>query len=537
MGLKENTKNIREKASISRVTDGRVTLGRALLIVILFLLQLIWFILFLTKLSHYSAAAKTVLRIISLIMVLFVVNRNETPSYRISWLIIILAFPIFGGLFYLLFGHKRPVKNLAQQLNAVEEHHEDTMNLIPNTQKFLSDQDERLGSLSKYINNQGNMPLYPGGKADYYPVGEDMLADYFEDLRQAKEFIFLEYYIIKPGKFSDQVFEILADKVREGVEVRVIYDDFGSLMDLSADFVDHLEGLGIQAIKFNPFTPFFTLTANTRDHRKMTIIDGDIAYTGGLNLADEYVNYIERFGYWKDNVVRFEGGSVWNYTVLFLNMWNGCCPQDKNYNQYKPYDALTQEKDYLEDLQGQTPPCGYIQPYGDTPLDSEPLGESVYRDIVNNAVDYVYIYTPYLVISYEMQTTIELAAKRGVDVRIIVPGIPDKKFVYRLTQTYYYNLLQSGVRVFEFTPGFIHAKTFVSDDRIANVGSINLDYRSLYLNFENSVMFYYHPVIEDVLADFKNTLVQSKEITLDQVKETYWSKLTSGLLRVLAPLL
>ena len=368
---------------------------------------------------------------------------------------------------------------------------------------------------------------------DYYAAGELALEPLLEALRSAERYILLEFFIMNPGLFMDQVFEVLAQKADQGVEVRVIYDDFGCLTTLPSDFVAQMEAIGIKCLQFNPFTPVISLAVNNRDHRKIVVVDGKVGFTGGMNLADEYINEIERFGYWKDNLIRLEGPGVWSLATLFLDMWNAIYPKkDINYETFKD-DTLAERALTLAD-----PSQGFVQVYGDTPLDNEPLGENVYRDMLNIAQDYVYIYTPYLVISYELQTAMTLAARRGVDVRLMTPGIPDKKMVYQATRSYYNVLARAGVRIYEYTPGFMHAKQCVADDEIATCGTINLDFRSLYHHFENGVLFYRYHAVLDIKQCFLDTFPQCREVTERYLHgRTLFQRAEHCLLRLISPLL
>jgi len=335
----------------------------------------------------------------------------------------------------------------------------------------------------------------------------------------------MEYFIIKPGRMWDSIVDILERKAAQGVDVRLIYDDVGCL---SARFDRTLKKKGIAAIAFNPFIPIYSTIMNNRDHRKILVVDGNLAFTGGINLADEYINQEERFGHWKDSFVRLKGAGVWSMTLMFLQMWNALKPTDNSFTQFRPTEAFAND--------------GFVQPYCDSPLDYEYLGEGVYLNMINNARRYVYIMTPYLILDAEMNTALQLAAKRGVDVRILTPGIPDKKTVWHLTRAHYPELLEAGVRVFEYTPGFLHSKNVVCDDEVAVVGTINLDYRSLYLHFENACLFIGGQIVTDIRKDCDATFKVSKEITIKHINK---SRRSSGLLhsiyyailRLFAPLL
>ena len=347
-------------------------------------------------------------------------------------------------------------------------------------------------------------------------------------LESAEHFIFLEYFIIEEGHMFHQIEDILEKKVKEGVEVRLIYDDVGCIGTLPPRYYKQLQKKGIKCAAFNPFRPLLSVIMNNRDHRKIFVVDGAVGFTGGINLADEYINEVKRFGYWKDTGVRIEGEAVWSLTSMFLSMWNYIVHSTEDYSRFMP--AQHQKAPFEND--------GFVQPYGDSPLDHESVGENIYLNIINRAKNYVYIFTPYLIIDHEMLTALCNAAKDGVDVRIVTPGIPDKKMIFLLTQSYYAPLIQSGVKIYQYTPGFIHAKCFVCDDEIATVGSVNLDFRSLYLHFECGVFFYRSAVVAQVKEDCLNTFVCSEQMTAEFCRNRPVPvRLLQSVLRLLAPLL
>ena len=326
----------------------------------------------------------------------------------------------------------------------------------------------------------------------------------------------------------EKVLAVLERKVREGVKVRLIYDDVGSIKTIPPHFKKRLSDMGISCAVFNPFRPILSIILNNRDHRKILVVDGQVGFTGGINIADEYINEKVRFGYWKDTGIEIKGEAVWSLTTMFLEMWNYINQTKEDYYQYLPdiYNKKINPKD------------GYVQPYGDTPLDHENVGENVYLNMINRAKKYVYIYTPYLIVDNEMTVALENAAKCGVDVRIVTPGIPDKKLIFLLTQSYYEQLILNGVKIYQYTPGFLHGKCFVCDDKIATVGTINLDYRSLYLHFECGVFMYRSQAVMELKQDVLDTIAGSKQITLDFCRNrNIFSKLLQSILRLFAPLL
>ena len=345
------------------------------------------------------------------------------------------------------------------------------------------------------------------------------------DLEKAEKSIFLECFIVSQGKMWQGVEDILRRKAAQGVDVRLIYDDFGSLLGLPKDFVVRMERAHIRCIPFNPVVPLLSLVMNHRDHRKIVVVDGKVAYTGGINLADEYINEITRFGYWKDAGLRIEGAAVWNFTVMFLDFWNAFRPYEQDYSAFRPQLAVLPASD------------GVVQPYADSPLDEEPVAETVYLDILAQAQQYVYFYTPYLAIGEEMLDALRNAAKRGVDVRLVLPGIPDKKLVFRLSRSYYLPLLRAGVRIYEYTPGFLHAKCCVSDDRAAVVGSINMDYRSMFLHFECGVLLLQNSQVLALRDDVRRTLPQCREVQCADCRTGLAGTALDSVLRLLSPLM
>ena len=349
-----------------------------------------------------------------------------------------------------------------------------------------------------------------------------------EELKKAKHYIFIEYFIIEEGFMWDSVLDILIKKVREGVDVRVIYDDFGCICKLPHHYDEKLRELGIKCVVFNPVTPVVTVRHNTRDHRKILVIDGHTGFTGGINLADEYINRVERFGHWKDASIMLKGDAVWSLTVMFLQTWNFYNNFIEDYDNYRP------EKFKVEEIESD----GYVQPYGDSPLDNERLGEFTYLNMINRAKDYIYINTPYFIVDNEITTALELAAKSGVDVRIVTPCVPDKWYVHILTRSYYEQLISVGVKIYEYTPGFIHSKTFVCDDELGVVGTINLDFRSLYFHFECGIWLYKTKSVMEIKEDFLKTLDVCHEVTLEECRNVKWYiRIIRSFLRVFAPLM
>lgn len=501
---------------------------RFVVVCLIIIVQLVWGISMLTRLTEYSSVLNMILTILSLFAVLYIINKDDNPAYKLAWIIPILSFPLFGGILYLMFGDKRPSKRMriqmdkaATKISAFSISEDDLLDKI-------KEEDTIAYGQMKYINDCAHYPAYRNTKSFYYKSGEECYPVLLEELRKAEYFIFMEYFIVEEAYMWDGILEILKQKAAEGVEVRFMYDDMGSVFSLPYQYYKKLEEYGIKSVAFNPVIPFFSLVMNHRDHRKITVIDGNVGFMGGWNLADEYINIKERFGYWKDTAVMLKGDAVWNLTSMFLVTWNSVkMDREEDIRRYIP--QLVPEEEVKAE--------GYVQPYGDSPLDRENVAESVFLNMINAAQDYIYMSTPYLVIDNEMMTALVLAAKRGVDVRIITPGIPDKKYVFMLTQSYYPQLVRGGVKIYQFDPGFIHAKSFVCDDKFAIVGTINLDYRSLYLHFECGTFFYRTPVVASVKEDLLQTMEVSTQQTYAMTQKNIVKRLAQAVLRVLAPLL
>ena len=500
-------------------------LGRMPVTLFLITVQILWLIAFGIWLSRYAAWINTAFTLAGFAIVAYLILKDENQSYKLTWIIVVAFLPLFGGAMYLLFGNKRPSRRMRKRLEAVDAAHRHLME--EQSPGILSQIDGRLAGTSAYLLRRGPFPAYPNTKVDYFAVGEQMFARLLPDLESAKSYIFMEYFILADGSVWEEIAQILCRKAREGVDVRIIYDDMGSVSVLPRSLHTQMVRAGVRVMAFNPFLPLVSLVMNHRDHRKITVIDGRVAYTGGINIADEYANRYDRFGHWKDTGLRLEGGAVRSFTVMFLNMWNAYRKTDAEYTPYfLPESQMTAEKG-----------DGIVQPYCDSPLDEENLAENVYLDILAQAQRYVYIFTPYLIIDSEMQAALTLAAKRGVDVRIVTPGVPDKKMVFRLTRSYYAPLMRAGVRIYEYAPGFLHAKSFVCDDSIAAVGTVNMDYRSLFLHFECGVLLMEHSVIADIKQDALRTMAVSREIRQKDSKKYSRSSLIDLLLRLLSPML
>lgn len=498
--------------------------SRTVVTALLIVIQVAWLAALLLRLGNSLPAIQTVLRILSLVAILFVIKSDMNPSYKIGWILLIAVLPILGGLMYVIFGNKRPTKYMREMLRAQLEK---SAEYLGTQESITGELDGGAAGLFKYLEGSAGYPTAKNTTVRYYRVGEEMYADLLPELEKAEKFIFLEYFIIRPGEMWDGVLEILKRKAAAGVDVRIIYDDMGCIDILPANYNATLEGWGIRTMAFNRFVPAVSLVMNNRDHRKITVIDGKVGFTGGINISDEYINVKERFGHWKDTGLMLKGPGVFNLTLMFLEMWNAFNKDGDGYAEFIP-DSF-EECGSADD--------GYVLSFSDSPLDNESVGESVYTDMLYQAKDYIYITTPYLAIDSELQTALCMAAKRGVDVRMITPGIPDKKLVYRLTRSYYPTLLRAGVKIYEYTPGFIHAKSFVCDDKLCVVGTINMDYRSLYLHFECGTLMYNNPEIKQVKKDDLDTMEKCRKVELADMKTNFLGELFDSFLRSVAPLL
>ncbi len=459
-------------------------------------------------------------------MVLYLINSRIDPSVKLTWMIVIMLMPVFGVLLYWYTQSNIGHRALKARLNRLIT---GTMDSIPQEKEVmeaLRKEDAGVANLAHYIHRSGCYPVYDHTAVTYFPLGEAKWEEMLRQLEQARHFIFLEYFIVDEGLMWGKVLEILARKAKEGVEVRVLYDGTCELALLPANYPKRLKALGIRCKMFAPVTPFISTHYNYRDHRKILVIDGHTAFNGGVNLADEYINHKVKFGHWKDTAVMVKGEAVKSYTLMFLQMWN-VDEKKADFASYLTYDTLAPAET-----------SGYVIPYGDCPLDDDKVGERVYMDILNRAKRYVHIMTPYLILDGEMEAALKFAAERGVEVELILPGIPDKRIPYALAKTHYASLLASGVRIYEYTPGFVHAKVFVSDDREAVVGTINLDYRSLYHHFECATYLYQVDCIPQIEADFVATREVCRQVTPETVKKEKKSvKCIGFLMKTIAPLL
>ena len=464
--------------------------------------------------------------ILSWIVVLRLINKVDKPSTRLGWIIVILVAPVFGLPSYLFFGEGRPAKRLKKKLQRAQEENAVEMQKAYGETPKIEPQN-RKESICQFLQNVAASPAYFDGSVEYYPSGEKLFSAMKEALATAEKYVLVEYFIIGYGKMWKALLQLLLEKAALGVQIRIIYDDFGCMMTLPPKYDRYLEGLheNIRCVTFNNVAPVFAVRMNNRDHRKILVVDGKVAFTGGVNVADEYIGEVRRFGFWKDTGLKITGNAVRSFINEFFDIWNAIYPQKESLNAYLP-------PAFLENTEKQVEQKTLIQPYADSPLDDIAVGEVVYGDILNSAEKYVYIFTPYLILDDSMRSALCLAAARGVDVRIVTPAIPDKKTIYRLTRANYPILMKAGVKIYEYTPGFIHAKSMLCDDACAVVGTINLDYRSLYLHFENAVYFQDERAVADLKRDCEETFAVSKLCTAENTKRGVFGRMIDSLLRI-----
>lgn len=511
----------------------RAIFGRTFMVIASVLLQVVVLFALLTMFTDYFFAYYVAITVFSFILIVHIANDDMNPAYKLAWAVPVALLPVFGA-FLFLFTHIQPTTRMVgEKTRAMIKQTMPYMVQSKEVTDSLSEDDRDVYGLTNYMNNYGGgFSLYKNTDAEYFPLGENKFERMCQDLENAKDYIFLEYFIVGWGVMLVKIVEILQRKAAEGVEIRFLYDGMCTLTTIPPDFPKYLRKHGIKCQVYAPIRPALSTSQNHRDHRKILVIDGKIAYTGGVNLADEYINQKVRFGHWKDTAVRIEGDGVISFTMMFLQMWNAAQNDDiKNGVPEEKYGRYIIENKTVKN-------DGYVMGYGDSPYDNENVGEIVYQNIINNAVNYIHIMTPYLIFDNETFKCLEYAAKRGVDIKIICPHITDKPTAYMIARTYYEKLIKVGVKIYEYTPGIVHAKVFTSDDKKAVVGTINMDFRSLYLNFECAAFFYKHPVVADVEKDYQNTLEKCQEITLEDCKKYSRFKLLIGkILWIFAPLM
>ena len=533
----------------------RIAFSRTAIIVVALLLQLFVFFASFYWLKDYSTVFYAAFVLLGAVTVVHILNEENNASFKIAWIIPVLVIPVFGTVLYIYINLQPGTKRIHKKLTKIEDEIRPYLAQNEETVQELQEQSAGEKGIADYLYHADNYPVYAGCKMKYYPIGEAKFADMIEQLKRAEHFIFMEYFIVAKSYMWNTILEILKEKAAQGVEVRMMYDGMCSLALLPYGYYKDLEKMGIQSIPFSQIRPVLSTYQNNRDHRKILIIDGKTVFTGGINLADEYINRIDRFGHWKDTAVMIQGEAVKSFTLLFLKMWHvakgkDSIPQEEIRKYTVSVWQNAQTGDMCTDMESmrntdmqntqdkKLHAGGYVIPYGDDPYGDERIGKQVYIDILNRARKYVHIMTPYLILDDEMITALRYCAKRGVETVIIMPHIPDKIYAYLLARTYYKQLLKYGVKIYEYTPGFVHAKVFVSDDIRGCVGTINLDFRSLYLHFECGAYMYSNDVLHDVEQDFKETLKQCQEITKESCDKYPKGKMLVGkMLRLIAPLM
>ena len=556
----------------------RTLVRQRFFIILLLFLQFAFLIFFLVSQSRVSVIIKWLLHIISFLVALHIIAKRDKGAYKLTWVFTILVFPIFGGLLYLLFRYQTRSKKLRRQMYQIANVTRSAA-LLPGDKNALATQKGQAEAADKtepstassegstdspphrqaasvsplydvwqagdqyehalagspsharqieYLDKFAGFPVYENTRTRYLSPGEEIYKVLLQELEKARAYIFLEFFIIEEGIMWNSILEILKRKAAQGVDVRILYDDIGCFLRLPKDYPKKLKSYGIRCLVFNKFKPLLTATQNCRDHRKIVAIDGKVAFTGGFNLADEYINAIHPFGHWKDAGVLLEGEAAWSMALIFLQMWMMNGNSEEDVTKYYPWKDI---------------PCpvvkndSWVQPYADAPYDSENVSEHVYLQIINTAKHYVYINTPYLVVDDSMLSALSLAAKSGVDVRIVTPFRWDKRLVHFTTRSYYRELIRAGVKIYEYSKGFIHSKTFVSDDTVATIGSANLDFRSLYLQFECGVWMYKTEAVTELRDDFLKTLEICHEVREEECHGNMVTRFFQDFLRLFAPLM
>ena len=501
-----------------------IIFGRSILVLLLLVFNFFLFFSFLMGLFENLPAFFGSTIAFTAMMLIWVLNTGDSPSVKLSWCILIAVVPLLGSLLY-FFVRLDLGQRLSRRLN--RDSVQQSLPFLPEQEELMDrirQEDPQFYNLAHYLRSSSNATVYENTSVRYFPLGEEKFQQMLIEMERAEKFIFLEYFTLAPGYMWDRILDVLCRKVQEGVEVRVMYDGMCAMANVPYQYPKELEKLGIRCKMFSPIRPFVSTHYNNRDHRKILVIDGHTAFTGGVNLEDRYINKETVYGHWKDTAVMVQGEAAQGFTLLFLQMWNA----SERERIFEPY--LTPAKPVQAD--------GCVIPFGVTPSGSDRVGEMVYLNMLHQAKDYVYIMTPYLILDSEMVTALRFSARRGVDVRLILPHIPDKKYAFVLARSHYRELLEAGVTIYEYTPGFVHAKVFLCDGTQAVVGTINLDYRSLYLHYECAAYLYKVPALQDILADFRETMTLSQTVTMEDVKKrSVLSRFAAALLKVLAPLM
>lgn len=495
-------------------------------IILLLLIQFALFGILILNSGRITGYIAYALQILSIVMCVRIIAHEKKQAYKIVWIFLILLLPVFGGLFYLLFKWETAEKRVYKHFSKFENETRPLFSIGEDKLPQLERDCPELLPAARYLQKAEGFPVYTNTKTTFFPLGEFWYEDMIRELERAEKYIFLEYYIIEEGDFWNSVLDVLKRKANQGVDVRIIFDDIGCFLTLPKNYDKELRASGIKCHAFNKFRPIVSGLQNNRDHRKITSIDGKVAYTGGCNVADEYINRKKKHGHWKDCSLKLEGDAAWGLTLIFLQMWCACTSSEEDYSALYPHiDTVYAGCD------------GFVQPYADSPLDTTNVGENVYLGIIQNAKHYLYINTPYLIPDETVLSALLLCVKGGVDVKIITPGIWDKRLVHMTTRSYYQELIEAGVEIYEYSDGFNHSKTFLSDDAVATVGTTNLDYRSLYLNFECGVRLIKTSSVQKIKEDFLDTLKKCKRISLDDCRAKLPLRIFRDILRIFAPIM
>ncbi|WP_179128487.1 cardiolipin synthase [Marinilactibacillus piezotolerans] len=502
---------------------------RRVLIAILIVIQFAIFAVIINQSVAYSIVLETLFTFLSVAIALHVVWKKGKEAYKITWILQVLIFPVYGALFYLIFNRQTKTRKLQKKLEQIYKFHRSYLLEDRSVFEAASQEYDEYSTQMYYLQETMGFPVYDQTKITYYPIGEAYYQAMLADLVKAEKYIFFEFFIVAEGKMWSEIQEILIEKAAAGVKVNVMFDDIGSFVTLPNDTKEQLEAKGIECRVYNPFHPVLTSSQNNRDHRKVLSIDGMVAFTGGINIADEYINEIERFGHWKDTGIRLDGPGAWGQTLIFLELWQ---TMDETLSSEKMTSFLPEFNQTSASSSR-----GYVQPFADSPTDTQNVGEQVFVKMIHQAKKSVLICTPYLILDENLETALVLAAQSGVDVKIILPKIWDKYLVHMTSRSYYKDLIEAGVDVYEYTRGFMHAKSLIVDDEAAVIGTINFDYRSLYLHFENAVALYGVPEIKDMIQDYKETLKQSEKIKIEDLPQSVIVLFAKRVLRLFAPLM
>lgn len=503
----------------------KIIFSRTLIVILMVILQILVMLVSFTWLGSLFWEG---MNLLGVLLIIYIINRDEPTEFKLSWIIPVCAFPVLGALIYIFIISNAGGVGLKAKTHTRIKETEGLLYTSEETKEAILSCPDSFKGFARYMEHRAGYPAYHNSTAVYYPLGDNKFQDILTELKKAKRYIFLEYFIVERGIMWNAVLDILKDKVKEGVEVRVMYDGMCSILKLPYGYPKELQKYGIKAKMFAPIMPFLSTNQNNRDHRKIAVIDGNVAFTGGVNLADEYINQKEVYGHWKDVAVKITGDAVRSFTVMFLQMWNVSEKGTENYEKY------------LQDIEYEQPLYhdGFVIPYGETPTMKQEIAKTVYESMFNGANKYVHIMTPYFIVEREFLDSMRFAAGRGVEVSMILPHIPDKHIVYYIARTFYPELLRAGIKIYEYTPGFVHAKTFAVDDISATVGTINLDYRSFYHHFECGAYFYDNKVVGKVEEDFQNTLLKCQEVTWEYYnKIPIHQKILGRVFRLFAPLM